>query len=208
MLPYELYDSGREGLDLPTGRTILFIRLYPLRALFPTLPRRLIASFQSLHLQLPARLPRRGFASRSSPHGPGPYRGIKRGLPIAPERQVSPLAPFCRPRILPSTTQAARRPLCQSPRRHRLFPGFATNEQARHRLAPNQVRPPTDCGFTSGCSPLRLAATQLPSIAEPATGSGTDLHHAEASSRIHSFPGSQNRIIRPKDRDLVRRNAR
>jgi hypothetical protein len=43
-----------------------------------------------------------------------------------------------------------------------------------------------DCRFTSGCSPPRLAATQLPSIAEPATGSGTDLHHADkASSRTH-----------------------
>src|SRR5215469_4393130 len=30
----------------------------------------------------------------------------------------------------------------------------------------------TDCRFTSGCSPPRLTATQLPSITEPATGSG------------------------------------
>ena len=48
----------------------------------------------------------------------------------------------------------------------RLLPGFATNEQARHSVPPKQVRHPTDCRFTSGCSPPRLAATQLPSITE------------------------------------------
>ena len=63
------------------------------------------------------------------------------------------------------------------------------NEQARHRLTPNQVRPPPDCRFTSGCAPPRLTATQLPSITEPTTGSGADLHHAaKASSRTHSSP--------------------
>jgi hypothetical protein len=63
------------------------------------------------------------------------------------------------------------------------------NEQARRTLTPNQVRHPTDCRFTSGCSPPRLAATQLPSITEPTTGSGSDLHRAvKASSRTHSFP--------------------
>jgi hypothetical protein len=40
-----------------------------------------------------------------------------------------------------------------------------------------------------GRSSPRLAATQLPSITEPATGSGTDLHRAnKASSRTHPFP--------------------
>jgi hypothetical protein len=52
----------------------------------------------------------------------------------------------------------------KSPQRHRLLPGFATNEQARHGVTPKQVRHPTDCRFTSGCSPPRFAATQLPSI--------------------------------------------
>src|SRR5207245_5332537 len=108
---------------------------------------------------------------------------------LTPDRQVSPLTPLCRPGIPTSTTQAARRPLCQSPQRQWLLPGFATNEQARHSITPNQVRPPTDCRFTSGCSPPRLAATQLPSITEPATGSGTDFHRADkASSRTHSLP--------------------
>ena len=99
-------------------------------------------------------------------------------------RQVSPLTPLCLPDIPTPTTRAAQRSLCQSPQRHRLLPGFATNEQARHRSTPNQVRHPTDCRFISGCSPPRLTATQLPSITEPTTGSDTDFHHANrASSR-------------------------
>ena len=133
--------------------------------------------------------PRGGFASRPSPR-PKPHRGNMKALTPAahtPGRQVSPLTPPCRPGIPTSTTQSARWSLCQSPQRQRLLPGFATDEQARHSITPNQVRPPTDCRFTSGCSPPRLAATQLPSISEPATGSGTDLHRADkASSRTHS----------------------
>ena len=40
---------------------------------------------------------------------------------------------------------------------------FAMNEQARRYIPPNRVRYPTDRRFASGCSPPRLAATQLPS---------------------------------------------
>ena len=47
------------------------------------------------------------------------------------------------------------------------FQASPRHEQARHRVTPKQVRHPTDCQFTSGCSPPRLAATQLPSISEP-----------------------------------------
>ena len=71
-----------------------------------------------------------------------------------------------------------------------VVPGFATHEQARHEIPPKQVRHPTDCRFTSGCSPPRLAATQLPSITGLATNPGTDLHRADkASSRTHSCFG-------------------
>ncbi len=63
------------------------------------------------------------------------------------------------------------------------------SRQARHSFTPNQVRHPTDCRFTSGCSPPRLAATQLPSITEPTTGSGTDFHRADkAPSRGALIP--------------------
>ena len=40
------------------------------------------------------------------------------------------------------------------------------NEQARRCSPPNRVRYPTDRQFASGCSPPRLAATQLPSATE------------------------------------------
>jgi hypothetical protein len=43
---------------------------------------------------------------------------------------------------------------------------FAMNEQARRSSPPNRVRYPTDQQFASGCSPPRLAATQLPSTTE------------------------------------------
>ena len=135
--------------------------------------------------------PRSGFAARPSPR-PRPHRGNMKALTpagLTPGRQVSPLTPPCRPGIPTSTTRTAHRSLCQSPQRRRLLPGFALNEQARHSLTPNQVRHPTDCRFTSGCSPPRLTATQLPSITEPTTDSGTDLHRADkASSRTHSSP--------------------
>ena len=108
-----------------------------------------------------------------------------------PPRQVSSLTSPCLPDIPTPTTRAVRWSLCQSPQRHRLLPGFATNEQARHSATPNRVRHPTDCRFTSGCSPPRLTATQLPSITEPATGSGTDLHRADkAPSRGALNPAS------------------
>jgi len=44
------------------------------------------------------------------------------------------------------------------------FQASPSHEQARHSFPPKQVRHPTDCRFTSGCSPPRLATTQLPSI--------------------------------------------
>src|SRR4029450_7150246 len=50
--------------------------------------------------------------------------------------------------------------------RDALLPGFTTLVQARRRTPPNQVRHPTDRQFASGCSPPRLAATQLPSATE------------------------------------------
>jgi hypothetical protein len=43
---------------------------------------------------------------------------------------------------------------------------FAMHEKARRSSPPNRVRYPTDRQFASGCSPPRLAATQLPSASE------------------------------------------
>src|SRR5690554_2340647 len=42
-------------------------------------------------------------------------------------------------------------------------PGFVLDPQTRRSTTPNQVRYPTDRQFVSGCSPLCLTATQLPS---------------------------------------------
>ena len=62
------------------------------------------------------------------------------------------------------------------------------NEQARRHIPPNRVRQPTGCSFVLGCSPLRLAATQLPLTTQGVTSYGMDFHLAnKASSRTHSF---------------------
>ena len=50
--------------------------------------------------------------------------------------------------------------------RDRRVSDFAMNEQARRSSPPNRVRHPTDRQFALGCSPPRLAATQLPSATE------------------------------------------
>jgi hypothetical protein len=65
---------------------------------------------------------------------------------------------------------------------------FAMNEQARRSSPPNRVRHPTDRQFTSGCSPPRLATTQLPSASEFVAFSDTDFHRADvAPSWAHSY---------------------
>ena len=58
---------------------------------------------------------------------------------------------------------------------------FALNEQARHSSPPNRVRHPTDRQFASGCSPPRLATTQLPSASEFVAFSDTDFHRADVA---------------------------
>ena len=120
-----------------------------------------------------------------------------------PPRQISSLTSPCRPDIQTPTTRAAQWSLCQSPQRHRLFPGFATNEQARHSATPNRVCQPTDCRFTSGCFPPRLTATQLPAITEPATGSGADLHRASKAPSRGALIRAQARIHCPVARILL-----
>jgi hypothetical protein len=65
---------------------------------------------------------------------------------------------------------------------------FAMYEQARRSAPPNRVRPPTDRQFASGCSPPRLATTQLPSASESVASSDTDFHRADAApSWAHSY---------------------
>jgi hypothetical protein len=59
--------------------------------------------------------------------------------------------------------------------------GFAVGVQARHRHRPNQVRHPADWSFTSGGSPPRLAAAQLPSVPGFRPNPDGDLHPAVSS---------------------------
>jgi len=59
--------------------------------------------------------------------------------------------------------QPGRHVLITSCVRPTLGSDFAMNEQARRCTPPKRVRHPTGCRFASGCSPPRLAATQLPS---------------------------------------------
>jgi hypothetical protein len=66
---------------------------------------------------------------------------------------------------------------------------FAINEQARRYVGPNRVRFTTDCKFASGCSPPRLAATQLPLAIGRGHLPREDLHLSDrACSQAHSFP--------------------
>ena len=58
-------------------------------------------------------------------------------------------------------------------------PGFALLEQARRKTPPKRVRHPAGCSFASGCSPPRIAATQLPSATWEVTSHGLDLHHRQ-----------------------------
>ena len=110
--------------------------------------------------------PRAGFASRPSRRARHRYYEGSNSCPPHSGRQVSPLTSPCLPGISTPTTRSARWPLCPSHQRHRLLPGFARHEQARHEITPKQVRYPTDCQFASRCSPPRLAATQLRSASE------------------------------------------
>ena len=82
--------------------------------------------------------------------------------------QVSPLTPLCRPEH-PVPNHVVRPPVALSVASAPSVFQASPDEQARHNTPPKRVRHPTDCPFASGCSPPRLAATQLPSITEPAT---------------------------------------
>ena len=66
-----------------------------------------------------------------------------------------------------------------SPSLERTGLGFAIQSQARHGSRPNRVRHPADCSSASGCSPPRLAATQLPSAAGLKRRPGRDLHPSD-----------------------------
>ena len=155
-------------------------------------------------------------------------------LPPVPRRCFAPSASrvlmlLGRCGTMKALTPASVHPRCRSPRllhhtfpsfrlqprglpEHRLPPrqrvqrvsDFATYEQARRSSPPNRVRSPTDQQFVSGCSPPRLAATQLPSTSEFVAYSVTDFHRDDmAPSRAHSFPRTrESRFIQPTSATL------
>ena len=156
--------------------------------------------FRLLHRGAPAStflptFPRRGFALRAC-RGSSPlryYAGSDSCRALArPAGLSGPSA--CLPGIPPPTTSCA-----WTSRSYHLarpvgsplgLPGFAIHEQARRFTPPNRVRHPAGYPFASGCSPRRLAATQLPSATYAVTSYGTDFHHADkTNSRTHSWPG-------------------
>src|SRR5690554_4904209 len=133
--------------------------------------------------------PRSGFANRTSRDRSrsGTMRALTPG-DLAHDRQVSPLTPLCRPDIPSPTTPCppvvaftvtSARPVRPS------GPGFAMLSRARQDTPPNRVRSPTGCPFAAGCSPPRLATTQLPLATCAVTSHDKDLHLADkASSRF------------------------
>jgi hypothetical protein len=138
-----------------------WLRFYPVlnylsTFLHPFAPRALPRFFALTGALTPAQWALRTL-TRGSEHPPYP-------------RQVS-LVHTARP-SMHSVTKHLARPAIASPlpaQRDRLLglcPGldFALNPQAHRYARPNRVRLyPTDCMFVSGCSPPRVAATQLPS---------------------------------------------
>jgi hypothetical protein len=68
--------------------------------------------------------------------------------------------------VVPSPTTWAAWTSLPPRQRAQRFSDFTMNEQARRSSPPNRVRYPTDRQFALGCSPPRLAATQLPSATE------------------------------------------
>ena len=140
------------------------------------------ASAWSSHIHLPARPFLRAVLLPSPLVVRAPdHLGTMRALTPAPLRRRSrPLRSIRLPSRHPAPNHAMQ------PGRHVLttscdrpvlaVPGFALNEQARHCTPPNRVRVPTGCRFASGCSPPRLAATQLPPATCAVTSHGTDSH--------------------------------
>ena len=137
-----------------------------------------------LHPLAPRALPRFLATTGALTPAQGALRALTRGNEHPPYPKQVSLIHMARP-SLHSVTKHLTRPAIASPlpaQRDRL-PGsrpvqdFTSNPQARRYARPNRVRHPTDCRFASGCSPPRLAATQLPLAtqerASPGKGTST-----------------------------------
>ena len=140
-------------------------------------------------------IPKPGFATRTSRDPHPDHSGTMRALTPAglarPGRSLRLLCIAVRT-SRPQPRHDLRMSLSQSPQRARS--GLATQASpSMSRLAksppPKRVRYPTGCSFASGCSPPRIAATQLPPATQVVTSYGLDSHQPDnATSRTHSWP--------------------
>ena len=138
----------------------------------------LLAPFRTSRIHLPASLPSDGFASRPSPP-PVAAAGTMKALTPAgltltgrSLRLLRLAFPAFRPQ--PRDLPAGR--FHQSPQRQRLFPGFATNEQARHSSH-------AETGSSSYGLPVRLRLLPTPPRGDAVTfnfGAATALRHGLA----------------------------
>src|SRR5215510_793493 len=110
--------------------------------------------------------PRRGFAFRPS-HGSHRF-GTMESLTPAPLTYRAGLPAYLATSSCRSVSNHVNCLVIASspPQRDQRVSDFAMESQARRSSPPNRVRYPTDQQFASGCSPPRLAATQLPSATE------------------------------------------
>ena len=110
--------------------------------------------------------PQSGFASRS--FSELPRNGTTKILTPARLTRRAGLPAYCTTPSCRSVSNPVGLPDHRLPPRQRVqrVSDFAMNEQARRSSPPNRVRHPTDQQFALGCSPPRLAATQLPSATE------------------------------------------
>jgi hypothetical protein len=141
------------------SRHSLWFRFYPVLPYLSTF----------LHPFAPRALPRFFAPTGALTPAQEALRTLIRGNEHPPyPRQVS-LVHTARP-SLHSVTKHLARPViaCPLPAQPDRLPGlypdlaFTLNPEARRYARPNRVCYPTDCRFVSGCSPPRVAATQLP----------------------------------------------
>jgi hypothetical protein len=150
-----------------------------------------------LHPLAPRALPRFLATTGALTPARAALRTLLRGNEHRPCPEQVSLVHTARP-SLHSVTKHLTRPAIASPlpaQRGRLLGlcpslDFALNPEARRYARPNRVRYPTDCMFVSGCSPPRVAATQLPLTTRKRASPGEGTFHPSdrACSQAHGFP--------------------
>ncbi len=207
--PLPILGSGFSRLRSPFGhfRGFHFVLrgLHASTFLRPFAPRELPRFFATMDALTPARGALRTQHKRNEhPPWPGqvsPVHMTRTSLHSVTNHPTRPVIAFPLPTQRDRLPEPGLRPAVPMPCRGlanlwqtsclRPRPGldFTINEEARRYVRPNRVRFTTDCKFASGCSPPRLATTQLPSAIGSGHLPGEDLHLSDrACSQAHSFP--------------------